>query len=57
MTCRCETEERAAILWADGLISEAYAHRMADSGEICVGCKGLYESKPTQTQPTPQNTR
>lgn len=40
--CRCQTEERAAIQWADGLISWGEAHRLADSGEICVGCLGVY---------------
>ena len=43
IACRCITEERAAIMWADDLLTMAEAHRMADSGEICVGCLGVWE--------------
>lgn len=43
LMCRCLTELRAAIEWSEGLLSYVDAHKLADSGEICEGCRGLFE--------------
>ena len=55
LACRCITEERAAIMWADKLITMAEADRMADSGEICVGCLGVYDDMQAM-RGTPEET-
>lgn len=49
--CRCQTEERAAIMWADELLSDAEASKMARSGVVCRECEELFNVQTVRGSP------